>query len=68
LVSDKTRRQIGLGVLVLLGLCFVAGVTGIVVADIEKVSTDPIERVLTPVLTGLIGVLGGLFASTSRTD
>jgi TctA family transporter len=53
---------------VLLGLCFVAGVTGIVVADVEKVPTDPIERVLTPVLTGLIGVLGGLFASTSRSN
>jgi len=37
----------------------------IVVADVEKVPTDPIERVLTPVLTGLIDVLGGLFASTS---
>ena len=61
LASDKTRRAVAIGVLVLLGVAFVAGVAGIVVAGVEKVSTDPIERVLTPTITGLIGVLGGLF-------
>ncbi len=67
LVSDSTRRTVAVGVLYLLGVCFVAGVVGIVIADVDKVPTDPIERILTPVLTGLIGVLGGLFASsTSR--
>ena len=52
-----------IGVLILLGVVFIAGVAGIVVADIEKVPTDPIERVLTPAITGLIGVLGGIFAT-----
>jgi hypothetical protein len=64
------RRAVAMGVLILLGVMVLAGVAGIVVAAVEKAPNDTtgaIERVLMPAITGLIGVLGGLFAtSTSR--
>lgn len=63
LVSDKSRRTIGMGILVLIGIAFVAGTSGMVIDGIYKAPTDPIERVLMPTVTGLIGVLGGLFVS-----
>jgi hypothetical protein len=63
LISDKSRRVIGVGVLTLLGLVVVCGLASIVVAEIYKAPTDVIERILMPTVTGLIGVLGGLYAT-----
>jgi hypothetical protein len=63
LVSDKSRLTIGVGVLTLVGVLGVCGIVGIVVAEIYKAPTDVIERILLPTITGLIGVLGGLFVN-----
>jgi hypothetical protein len=65
LVSDRSRRVIGIGVLALLGVIVVAGIGGIVIAEINKAPTDVIERILLQTVTGVIGVLGGLFATGS---
>jgi hypothetical protein len=51
----------------LIGIVFVTGIGSILFAESSKTpaGTDPIERVLLPTITGLIGVLGGLYASTN---
>jgi hypothetical protein len=54
---------IGVGVLTLLGLVVVCGLASIVVAEIYKAPTDPIERILLPTVTGLIGVFSGLYVN-----
>jgi hypothetical protein len=56
------------GVLIVLGIVFVVGFAAILIADINKVPTDPIERILTPAITGLIGVLSGLFHAKNHDD
>jgi ABC-type antimicrobial peptide transport system permease subunit len=63
LISDKSRMVIGTSILVLIGVIVVSGILGIVVVEIHGVSTDPIERVLLPVVTALAGAFCGLWAN-----
>jgi hypothetical protein len=63
LVSDKSRRTIGVGILVLIGLIVVSGIFGVVTVEIYKAPTDPIERILLPTVTGLIGIFSGLYVN-----
>lgn len=63
LISDKSRRTIGTSILVLIGVIVVSGILGIVVVEIHGAPTDPIERVLLPVVTALAGANSGLWAN-----
>ena len=63
LISDKSRRAIGTSILVLIGVIVVSGILGMVVVEIHGVPTDPIERVLLPVVTALAGAFCGLWAN-----
>lgn len=63
LISEKSVRVISVGVLTLIGILVVSGLASIIIAEIYKVPTDVIERLLTPTVIGLVGIFGGLHAA-----
>ncbi len=65
LMSDKSRRMISVAIIALIGVIVVAWIVAVVILGLNKVSTDPLERVLLPVITGLFGALGGLATNNS---
>jgi drug/metabolite transporter (DMT)-like permease len=66
-LRETNVRQVALWIVILIGGVFLVGVICILVAANGKtpVAADSIERIVLPTITGLIGVLGGLYLGQS---
>lgn len=59
LVNVNLQRTLLRGILYVLGIGLGVGIVAISVLSALKDDTQPLERLLVPILTGLVGALGG---------
>lgn len=63
LVNAGLQRTVLVGALWLLGISILGGVLGCTILAVNKLPTDPVKDIVIPAVTGLLGILGGVFAS-----
>jgi hypothetical protein len=66
IVHEGGRRTVAISIIVAVVVLAVVMIAGMTVDSINHVPTDPLERVCLPIITALIGVLGGFYASGAR--
>ena len=63
LINAGLQRTVVVGSLWILAASLIAGVIGCTILAVHNLSTDPVKEIVIPVITGLLGILGGVFAS-----